>query len=189
MRYDMHVHLNIHADEGEMEKYEYFAKMNNIDIVGFVIHYNPKMSKRELRDYRDFVESLNMRSLAGIELYYPFSKIPQGFDFYIVHFSNITVDADILSRLRDIIIAHPFAYGLNIDESSIPLMVKNRIEVECNSAHFSISLRSFYKRIKDEGIKIPFGSDAHTPEEIGAGYDELRDIFTPWEELEMHRFL
>jgi histidinol phosphatase-like PHP family hydrolase len=185
MRYDMHVHLNIHSDEGEMEKYEYFAKMNNMDVVGFVIHYNPKMSKRELRDYRDFVESLNIKSLAGIELYYPFSKMPRGFDFYIVHFSNMSVDADILSHLREVIIAHPFAYGMNLDESSIPVMVRNNIAVECNSAHFFESLIPFYRRIREEGIRIPFGSDAHSPEEIGAGFDELKHIFTPFEDLNM----
>jgi len=183
MKYDMHVHINIHGDEGEMERYEYFAKMNNLEVIGFVIHYNPKISRKELRDYRDFVESLNIRAYAGLEIYYP-SRYPGGFDFYLLHFSNVVVDAELLSSLRDVVIAHPFAYGMSIDASSLPIMVKNNIGVECNSAHFASSLRKFYTDIKREGICIPFGSDAHTPEEMGEGFEELSSIFSPFEEVE-----
>ncbi len=189
MRYDLHVHLNIHAEEGEMERYEYFAKINRLDVIGFVIHYNPKMSKRELRDYRDFVESLNVRAFAGLEIYYPTTKMPMNFDFYLIHFSNMIVDADILSQFESIIIAHPFAYGMRIDNSAIPIIKKRNIAVECNSAHFKSSFLPFYQELKKEGIMIPFGSDAHTPEEMGAMYDDLAHIFTPFYKLERHIFL
>jgi len=183
MRYDMHVHINIHGDEGEMEKYEYFAKMNRLDVVGFVIHYNPKMSRKELRDYKDFVYSLEINALSGLELYYPLEKIPSGFDFYILHFSNITVDADILSSFRDIIIAHPLSYGMRLANSAIPIIKRNNIGIECNSAHYTSRLQKFYYELKRENITIPFGSDAHTPEEIGAGFEELQGIFSPFEKV------
>ncbi len=189
MKYDLHVHINIHAEEGEMDRYEYFAKINGLEVVGFLIHYNPKMSKRELRDYRDFVESLNIRAFAGLEIYYPASKIPTNFDFYTIHFSNILVDADILSKFENIIIAHPFAYGMRLDSSAFPIIKKRNIAVECNSAHFENSLISFYRELEKEGVVIPFGSDAHTPEEMGAMFEDLSHIFTPFPEVERHMFL
>ncbi len=183
MRYDLHVHINIHGDEGEMERYEYYAKINNLDTVGFVIHYNPKMSRRELRDYRDFVYSLNLNALAGLELYYPIEKVPSGFDFHIVHFSRLTVDADTLAPLRDMIIAHPFAYEMHMDASAFGMLRRNNLAVECNSAHYSPRLRGFYEHLREEGVVVPFGSDAHTPDEMGSGFDELSDMFSPLDEV------
>ncbi len=183
MRYDFHVHYPLHADEGTIEMYELYAKMKNLELVGFVIHYDPKISKKELKDYVDTVSSFSIRTLCGVELYYPAGKIPAGFDFYLLHFSNILVDADILSKLEDVIIAHPFAYGMRMDESAIPLLIRNNIGVEYNSAHYTPNLKSFYEKLRNEGVNITFGSDAHSPYEIGEGYDAARQFITPFEKL------
>ncbi len=179
MRYDMHVHLRVESD-ADIDKYEMYAKMSRLDLVGFVIHYSERMGKRALRNYRNSVESMGIRALAGLELYYPFSTLPPGFDFYIVHFSDITVEAGILDKLREVIIAHPFAYGMKIDSTALDVMRKNKIAVECNSAHFSPGLSEFYARLKELGIVIPFGSDAHSPEELGAGMEDLRGCYSPY---------
>ena len=169
-----------------MEKYEYFAKINSLDLIGFVIHYNPKISRRELRDYRDFVNSLGIKALAGLEIYYPFEKIPGNFDFYTIHFSRINVDADILAPLQNIIIAHPFAYGMHLDVSAFNIIKRNHIAVECNSAHYTPKLRDFYEKLKNDNVIVPFGSDAHTPEEMGAGFDELIQLFSPLSEVKKY---
>ena len=179
MRYDMHVHLRVESD-ADIDKYEMYARMARLDIVGFVIHYSEGMGKRALRDYRDSVESMGIRALAGLELYYPFSTLPPGFDFYIIHFSDITVDADVLEKLKGVIIAHPFSYGMKIDPSSFEIMRKNGIAVECNSAHFSPGLNDFYARLKEIDIAIPFGSDAHSPEVMGAGMEDFMGCFSPY---------
>ncbi len=184
MIYDLHIHINPHADEGEIYEYEMYAKMLNIQVAGFVIHYVPTMPEKLLKNFRDVVSTFSVKAYTGVEIYYPATKEPSGFDYYLYHFSNIIVDAEILRRLESVIIAHPFAYGMKIDESAIPLMEKNNIAVECNSAHYHPKLKKFYNKLREYGIIIPFGSDAHTPGEMGSGFDELSDLISPLEKVE-----
>ena len=184
MIYDLHVHINPHADEGEIYEYEIYAKMRNMHAVGFVIHYVPAIPDRVLRDFRDIISTFTIKSYAGVEIYYPAKKIPKGFDYYLYHFSNTLVDAEILNRMENAIISHPFSYGMRIDESAIPVIEKRNIAVELNSAHFSVKLREFYNKLRSHGILIPFGSDAHNPQEIASGFEDLTDIFSPYEDVE-----
>ncbi len=187
MIYDLHVHINPHADEGEIYEYELYAKMRNPKFIGFVIHYAPTMPERVLKDFRDIVSTFTIKSYTGVEIYYPAKKVPRGFDYYLYHFSNIIVDADIIRELENVIIAHPFSYGMRIDESAISIIEKRSIAVELNSAHFKQKLRKFYERLKASNILIPFGSDAHSPLEIASGFEDFSDLLSPPEDVE--RFL
>ncbi len=184
MIYDLHVHINPHADEGEIYEYEIYAKMRNPEFVGFVIHYVPTMPERVLKDFRDIISTFSIKSYAGVELYYPPKKVPRGFDYYLYHFSKIIVDADLLRDLENVIIAHPFSYGMRIDESAIPVIERRGIAVELNSAHFTTKLREFYEKLKSQNILIPFGSDAHNPQEIASGFEDLLDLFSPPQDVE-----
>jgi len=187
MVYDLHIHINPHAAEGEIYEYDTYAKMLHLDYVGFVTHYTPSMPEKLLRDFRDIISTFTSNALAGVELHYPIKKVPRGFDYYILHFSNIMLDADILNRFHSMIIAHPFAYGMQISESLIPLFNKNELAIEYNSAHYKNSMREFYNACKEQGIQITFGSDAHSPSEMGEGFDYASRYITPFRELKVVR--
>ena len=187
MSYDLHVHINPHADMGELYEYDMYAKMRNMNLVGFVIHYTPSIPERTLRNFRDLISTFSINSLAGVEVYYPPRKIPSGFDYYLYHFSNVLIEADMLKNMERVIIAHPFAYGMYLPEDVLPVLQEKEIAVEYNSAHFLPNLISFYKKCKERGIDITFGSDAHTPQEIGEGYDKAIELLTPYEKLKVFR--
>ncbi len=187
MIYDLHVHINPHADAGEIYEYDMYAKMRNMDIVGFVIHYTPKIPEKTLRNFRDMISTFSIKSLVGVELYYPPRKIPSGFDYHLYHFSNITLEADMLRNAEKIIIAHPFAYGMYVPDDVLDILNEKNIAVEYNSAHFTSNLIGFYKKCKERGIDITFGSDAHSPQEIGEGFEKVENLITPYEKLRIFR--
>ncbi len=182
------MHINPHASEGEIYEYDIYTKMTNIDTVGFVIHYTPRTPEKLLRRFRDTISTFSVRALAGVELHYPFRKMPRGFDYYLLHFSNVEVDTDILKHLSNMIIAHPFAYGMRISEYVLELLSEKNIALEFNSAHFEEKHIGYYKMAKQRGIQITFGSDAHTPQEIGEGFEKAEGIVNNFQSLKIIRY-
>ena len=187
MIYDLHVHINPHAEEGEIYEYDTYARMLHMDLVGFVIHYTPTMPEKLLKNFRDILSTFSIRTLAGLEIHYPPKKFPKGFDYYLLHFSNIAIEADMLKRYQKVIIAHPFAYGSKISEDVLPILKDRKIGVEFNSSHYNDKFRWFYEKCKEHGINVTFGSDAHTPQEMGEGFEKGKDFITPMEHLEVLR--
>ena len=187
MIYDLHVHINPHADAGEIYEYDMYAKMRNMDVVGFVIHYTPHLPERTLKNFRDMISTFSIESLAGVEIHYPSRKIPTGFDYYLYHFSNTTLEVDMLRNLEKVIIAHPFAYGMRIPDEILPVLSEKNIAIEYNSAHFTSKLMGFYEKCKKEGVEITFGSDAHSPQEIGEGFEKASSLITPYKKLSIFR--
>ncbi len=187
MIYDLHVHINPHAEEGKIYEYDTYAKMLHLDVVGFVTHYTPTMPEKLLRNFRDMISTFSIPALAGVEIYHPPKKLPKNFDYYLIHFSNVAIDADILGKYEDVIIAHPFAYGARISEEVLPILKKRNIGVEFNSSHYSEKHREFYKKSKEEGINITFGSDAHSPQEMGEGFENAKEFITPFKSLKVLR--
>ncbi len=186
MKYDLHIHLPQAISDDVLTAYEIAIRNSGLKVGGFVIHYTEKYGKRNFKNLVDVVETLGVKSIAGVEIYYPSTTVPSGAEYTLIHFRDIIIEHEAIlkiSKLNNPIIAHPLSYNSNFTSEAMQILKKYGITVEYNSAHIRADMHQFYSTLKADGVEISFGSDAHTPYEICAGFEQAREFITPVDEL------
>ncbi len=186
MRYDLHIHLPQTISDDILTTYEIAIRNSGLKVGGFVVHYTEKYGKRTFKNLVDLIATLGVKTLAGVEIYYPSTTVPSGAEYTLIHFRDIIIDHDEIlkiSKLNNPIIAHPLSYNSKFTSEAMRILKKYGITVEYNSAHISPEMHNFYRTLKAYGVEISFGSDAHTPYEICAGFERAMEFITPVDEL------
>lgn len=153
IEYDLHVHYESIEDIIEIVR---IAERLNLKLIGLVTHLRNSIKKKV-----DIVSDVEI--LWGIEVKYPIFSSPKGYDYMIVHLEDLQVTSEIIRRLKGDIIAHPTSYGVIWTEDSLEEVKSREFLMEFNASHYRSSDNAFYDKLKELGIKIVYGSDAHTP--------------------------
>ncbi len=188
MKHDIHVHIPPGADEDTVRAYGFAAEMLNYDLYGFVVHHGQTTSAY-LRYLDSILSTYSISYLIGWEV--RVSRLFRSGELIIAHPEGI-VDAEVARKLVKNavdVLAHPFSYGAHIHESAVDVLVAGEVSVEVNGAHPGDFHRERYMKLVDSGVALVFGSDAHSPEEIGSGWEMYESLRTRFRLREKGRVL
>ncbi len=179
MKHDVHIHVPPGADEEVVRAYGFTAEMLDYDLYGFVVHHGQSTSAY-LRYLDSILSTYSITYLLGWEV--RVSRLFRSGELILAHPEGL-VDAEVARKLVKHavdVLAHPFSYGAQIHESAVEVLAAGEVAVEVNGAHPGDFHRGRYAKLAERGVSLVFGSDAHSPEEIGSGwemYESLRVRF------------
>jgi|GEM_PF-6931513 histidinol phosphatase-like PHP family hydrolase len=179
MKHDIHIHIPPGADEETVRAYGFAAEMLDCDLYGFVVHHGQSTSAY-LRYLDSILSTYSISYLLGWEV--RVSRLFRSGELILAHPEGI-VDAEVARKLVKCavdVLAHPFSYGAHIHGSAVEVLAAGEVAVEVNGAHPGDFHRGRYLKLSESGVSLVFGSDAHSPGEMGSGweiYESLRARF------------